>query len=194
MLHNVLLVSAVQQCESALSIHISPSSRASLPHTPIPPVQVITEYQAVLPVLYKSFPLVVSHVRLFAAQWTVAHQAPPSMGFSRQEYWSGLPCPPPGHHPGPGIEPVTLMSPVLASWFFTTSATCEAPYLLIQHFIFTFIFLDKSLHNGLDRNFLFLMSGAHQSIQYDTQPMGKTCLSFYIRMIAPQLQKVYAPN
>jgi len=36
--------------------------------------------------------------------WTVAHQAPPSMGFSRQEYWSGLPCPPPGDPPNPGIE------------------------------------------------------------------------------------------
>ena len=37
-----------------------------------------------------------SHVRLFATPWTVAHQAPPSMGFSRQEYWSGLPFPSPG--------------------------------------------------------------------------------------------------
>ena len=42
---------------------------------------------------------------LFAAPWTVAHQAPPSMGFSRQEYWSGLSCPPPGDLPDPGIEP-----------------------------------------------------------------------------------------
>ena len=46
-----------------------------------------------------------SHVRLFATQWTVAHQAPPSMGFSRQEYWSGLPFPSPGDLPDPGIEP-----------------------------------------------------------------------------------------
>ena len=41
-------------------------------------------------------------------------QAPLSMGFSRQEYWSGLPCPPPGDHPHPGIRPVFLMSPELA--------------------------------------------------------------------------------
>ena len=40
--------------------------------------------------------------------WTVAHQAPPSMGFSRQEYWSGLPFPSPGHLPNPGIEPGSL--------------------------------------------------------------------------------------
>ena len=46
-----------------------------------------------------------SRVRLFATPWTVAHQAPPSMGFSRQEYWSGLPFPSPGDRPNPGIEP-----------------------------------------------------------------------------------------
>ena len=46
-----------------------------------------------------------SCVQLFATPWTVAHQAPLSMGFSRQEYWSGLPCPPPGDRPNPGIEP-----------------------------------------------------------------------------------------
>ena len=46
-----------------------------------------------------------SRVRLFATPWTVAHQAPPSMEFSRQEYWGGLPFPSPGNLPGPGIEP-----------------------------------------------------------------------------------------
>ena len=46
-----------------------------------------------------------SHVRLFATPWTVARQAPLSMGFSRQEYWSGLPFPSPGDLPNPGIEP-----------------------------------------------------------------------------------------
>ena len=46
-----------------------------------------------------------SRVRLFATSWTVACQAPPSMGFSRQEYWSGLPFPSPGHLPNPGIKP-----------------------------------------------------------------------------------------
>ena len=50
---------------------------------------------------------------------------PLSMGFSRQEYWSGLPCPPPGDLPNPGIEPVSLMCPSLAGRFFTTSATWE---------------------------------------------------------------------
>ena len=69
-----------------------------------------------------------SRVQLFANLWTVALQAPLSMGFSRQEYWSGLPCPPPGDLPDPGVEVVTLMSPPLAGGFFTTSATREAPY------------------------------------------------------------------
>ena len=46
-----------------------------------------------------------SHVRLFATPWTVAYQAPPSLGFSRQEYWSGLPFPSPGDLSNPGIEP-----------------------------------------------------------------------------------------
>ena len=58
-----------------------------------------------------------SHVRLFATPWTVARQPPLSMGFSQQGYWSGLPFPPPGHLPEPGIEPV---SPALSGGFFTT--------------------------------------------------------------------------
>ena len=58
--------------------------------------------------------------------WTVAHQASLPLGFSRQEYWSGLPCPPPGDLSNPGIEPWSLMSPALAGGFFTTSTTWEA--------------------------------------------------------------------
>ena len=57
--------------------------------------------------------------------WTVAHQAPLSMGFSRQEYWSGLPCLCPGDLPNPGIEPVSLMSFALAGGFFNTSVYKE---------------------------------------------------------------------
>ena len=55
-----------------------------------------------------------SRVQLFATQWIVVYQAPLSMGSSRQEYLSGLPCPPPGDLPGPGIKPVSLMFPALA--------------------------------------------------------------------------------
>ena len=54
------------------------------------------------------------------------YQAFLSMGFSRQEYWSGLPCLPPGYLADPGIKPVSLMSPALAGTFFTTNSTQEA--------------------------------------------------------------------
>ena len=59
-----------------------------------------------------------SHVRLSVTLWTLALQASLSMGFSGQEYWSGLPCPPPGDLLDPGIEPVSLESPALAGGFF----------------------------------------------------------------------------
>ena len=55
-----------------------------------------------------------SHVQLFVILWTVAHQAPLFMGFSRQEYWSVLPFPSPGYHPNPGLEPMCLMSLALS--------------------------------------------------------------------------------
>ena len=63
---------------------------------------------------------VLSRVPLFVTPWTVAHQTPLSMGFSRQEYWNGLPLPTPGDLPDPGIEHESLVSPVLAGGFFTT--------------------------------------------------------------------------
>ena len=62
----------------------------------------------------------VAQLRLSATHWTVVHQAPLFMGFSRQECWSGLPCPPPGDLPDPGIEPASPAAPALAGRFFTT--------------------------------------------------------------------------
>ena len=62
-----------------------------------------------------------SHVRFFVTPWTVAHQAPQFMGFSRQEYWNGLSHPLPGDLSDPGIEPMSLTSPALACRFFTVS-------------------------------------------------------------------------
>ena len=67
-----------------------------------------------------------SHVQLFVTPWTVAHQAPLSMGFSRQEYWSGLPWFSPGDFPDPGIEPSSLS---IVGRFFTIWAT---KYLCVQ--------------------------------------------------------------
>ena len=65
---------------------------------------------------------VFSCVQLFVTLWTVAHQASLSMGFPRQEYWSGLPFPSLGDLPNPGIEPTSPMSPVL-----------QADFLLLSH-------------------------------------------------------------
>ena len=67
-----------------------------------------------------------SHVQLFVTLWTVTLQASLSMGFSRQEYWNGLPFPSPGHLPHPGMQPVSLTSPALAGGFLTSSASWEA--------------------------------------------------------------------
>ena len=67
-----------------------------------------------------------SYVQLLATPWTVACQTPLSMGFSRQEHWSGEPCPPPGDLPDPGIKPTSLVSPALTGGFFTSRATWEA--------------------------------------------------------------------
>ena len=63
----------------------------------------------------------------FVTLWTIDHQPPLSMGFPRQEYCSGLPFPPPGDLPDPGIEPTSFAFPALAGWFFTTSAIWEVP-------------------------------------------------------------------
>ena len=73
--------------------------------------------EQVSPVCAKSFQLCL----LFAMLWAVARQAPLSLGFSRQEYWNGLPCPSPGDRPDPGIKSTSLATPALAGEFFTTS-------------------------------------------------------------------------
>ena len=86
----------------------------------------------------------------------IARQAPLSVGFSRQEFWSGLPFPPPGDLPDPVIKPTSLKSPVLAGRFFTITTTCEA-LLICQFMVFYYgrsrklrqLFWDKILrvHN-----------------------------------------------
>ena len=78
-----------------------------------------------------------NHVWLFASPWTVAWQAPLSMRFSRQEYWSGLPCPPLWDLSHPGIKPTSLMSPVLTGRFVTTSTIqghAVTPYLVASEY------------------------------------------------------------
>ena len=89
-----------------------------------------------------------SRVQLFAILWTVACQAPLSMGFPRQEYWSGLSFLPPGDLPDPGIEPA---SPALAGRFFTTSTTSEVPrahFKIIKNLMITLPHKENSVAPG----------------------------------------------
>ena len=70
-----------------------------------------------------------SRVQLFATLWTIARQALLSTGFSRHEYWSGLPCPPPGDLPNPGTEPTSYIS-FIGRQVLVTSAIWEAPMMV----------------------------------------------------------------
>ena len=104
-----------------------------------------------------------SHVWLLATPWTVAYQAPPSMGFSRQEYWSGLPFASPGDLPDPGIEP---RSPTLQADTLTSEPPGKpeqdiwCPTKMTPHNLWTFHFLPPSI--------LFLFSPQLHFIPYDT--------------------------
>ena len=93
-----------------------------------------------------------SRVQLFATPWTVACQAPPSMGFSRQECWSGLPFPSPGDLPDPGLEPgsPTLQADVLLS---------EQPGKHVSFQIIVFVLSDVYLGVELLGHMIVLFSG-----------------------------------
>ena len=82
----------------------------------------------------------------------VTRQPPLSMGFSRQEYWSGLPCPSPGELPDPRIGPVSCMSPTLAGSFFTTSATWEACLFYLFYLLFYFLTLQYCIGFSMYQN------------------------------------------
>ena len=102
---------------------------SSLPDSPVPGILQARTLQWVAIYFFNAWKWKVkvkslSHVRLFATPWTVACQAPLSVGFSRQEYWSGLPFPSPGDLPDPGIEPG---SPTLEA----DALTSEPPGLLM---------------------------------------------------------------
>ena len=87
----------------------------------------------------------VSHVQLYATLSSIAHQAPLSMGFSRQECWSGQPFPSPGDIPNPEIKPTSLTTPTLARGFFTTSATWKPIYNII-YIIYIYIYITVLAH------------------------------------------------
>ena len=82
-----------------------------------------------------------SCVRLSVTPWTVAHQALLSMGFSRQEYWSGLPCASSGCIPDPGVEPTSLASLALVGGFFTTVPPGKPIYIYYYHILIVIVVL-----------------------------------------------------
>ena len=106
-----------------------------------------------------------SHVQLFATIWTVAHQAPLSVGFPRQEYWRGLPFPSPGDLPNTGIQP---MSPAFAKQILYHCTTREAPSLyawVAVKYIHAYIYMK---HGGLEFCRLDLTLGLHFSAVQET--------------------------
>ena len=121
-----------------------------------------------------------SLVCLFAVPWIVVHQAPLSMGFSRQEYWIGLPCPPPRDLPNPGIKASSLMFLALAGGFFTTSATWEIPTLNTWMYVCMYVcftieenqpwcLLLSPLFRGCRYNWLISLSTTHSGKAQFTQ-------------------------
>ena len=88
--------------------------------------------------------------RVCVTPWTVTRQAPLSMGFPRQEYWSGLPGSPPGDLPGPRIKPASFRSPALAGGFFTASGNWEAPLRLCVCVLAKLILLCLTLCDLMD--------------------------------------------
>ena len=100
----------------------------------------VVVFQCISHVYWRYLLLLFNHYVIsdsFATPWILACQAPLSMGFSRQEYWSGLPFPPPGDLPNPGIKP---MSPALVGRFFTTELPPRKPILEV-HMLLNSVFL-----------------------------------------------------
>jgi len=148
-------------------MYVYPFSPGPPFRTPISPIKEITEHSAEFPVLYthtvkvKSF----SRVRLFATPWTVAYQASPSMGFPRQEYWSGLPFPSPGNLPHLGIEPG---SPALEA----DTLTSEPPEKTTLYYTYSTIYFTQCTVIYVKPNFpvyptlLTPLTHIHTSILY----------------------------
>ena len=131
---------------------------------------------------YVNLVCVLSLAQLFATPWTAAHQAPRSMGFSRQEYWSGLPFPSPGDLPNPGIEPV---SPALV--FFTTEPLGK-PYVdlgslgpfLCSHFLWFQFSIFISTY------FFHIFSKPFQN-KANSKPRGRQSLKGRFSLLAPSI-------
>ena len=114
--------------------------------------------------------------------WTIACQSPLSMGFSRQEYWNGLPCPPPEDLPDAGIESVSLTPPALACGHFTTSATWEVHTHMRTHTHIFHILFRYGLSQDIEYSFLC----------YSVGPCGLSilyiCVCYSLHLLTPDSQ------
>ena len=117
--------------------------------------------------MYASMLNCFSHVQLFLTLMTIACQVPLSMVFRRQEYWSGLPCPPPGDHPNPGIEPTSLRYPALVYRFFITSAPLE---------VLSYVYFITKRKGKNEENTCITAYFATECFWSDTREHGENCL------------------
>ena len=125
-----------------------------------------------------------SCVQLCATLWIVAHQAPLSMGFSRQEYWSGLPCPPPADLPDPGVKPMSPVSPALQADSLPLShqrGPCVYRFIYIHiflyiniYFILLIIFIYTHTHTHARTSLVVTWSLSHSYIH------TYICVNIYI--------------
>ena len=114
-----------------------------------------------------------SGVWLFVTLWTVAHQVPLSMQFYKQEYFSGLLCPPPGDLPNPGIEPSSLMSQALTGRFFTTSTIWKAPLNMYMYQITNILWVIKKAREFRKTSTSALLTMPKPSTVWITANCGK---------------------
>ena len=124
--------STTWECQHYISINQNKNKNRKQQDKPVPSLLLAPCNEGWLPLVF----IIVhaqslSHVQLFETPWTIACQAPLSMGLSRQEFWSGLSFPPPWYLPYPGIEHVSPVSAALTGKFFTTSATWGAQISVI---------------------------------------------------------------
>ena len=120
-----------------------------------------------------------SHVQLFVTPWTVAHKALLSMEFSMQEYWSGLPCLPPGDCPNPETEPMFPASPTLAGRFFTTEPSAPwQSWPLLPHLPPGPWCYNDAFHEKFHENLQFLrinFSLGHSAVEAREWVQGGAC-------------------
>ena len=138
-------------------------------------------------------------VRFFLTLWTVAHQAPLSIDFSRQEYWNRLPLSPPRDLPYPGIKPLSLASVALVGWFFTTSGTLEAhemPCLCLFYQANSYLMLKTLLiHPSCSKSSLPQLSimSEHPHIYHWGYPMDTPtlCIACIYYRVPPNPQRAF---